>query len=57
MKLRWFIVALVIMWALWVVTGGYTERRDSADKPFITEPDKPFDSGRPYTYQEFKNKY
>ena len=56
-ELKWFILALIIMWILWVLTGGYTERTDNKDKPFIEQPTKAFDSGRPYTFEEFQQRY
>jgi len=53
---KWFLIALVVMWILWVLTGGYQERVDNKNKPFIEEPKKAFDTGRPYTIEEFKNR-
>lgn len=56
-ELKWFLLALIIMWVLWVLSGGYQERIDSKDKPFIEQPTQPFSTGTPYTYEEFKNRY
>ncbi len=56
-ELKWFILALIVMWVLWVLSGGYQERIDSKDKPFIEAPTEPFSTGRPYTIEEFNQRY
>ena len=53
---KWFLLALLGLWILWAGTGGYTERTDNKDKPFIERPKEPFSNGRPYTFEEFKNR-
>ena len=52
----WFLFALILLWILWVLTGGY-ERVENKDKPFIDRPTEPFQAGDPYTYDEFKERY
>lgn len=55
-ELKWFLLALLVMWILWVLTGGYEERTDNKDKPFLAPPTEPFTTGRPYTIDEFKSR-
>ncbi len=55
-ELKWFLLALLVMWILWVLTGGYEERTDNKDKPFLEQPTEPFSTGRPYTIEEFRNR-
>ncbi len=52
-ELKWFLLALITLWVLWVLTGGYT-RVENKHLPFIEQPQEPFSTGRPYTYEEFK---
>lgn len=52
---KWFLLALLGLWILWAGTGGYSERTDNKDKPFLEQP-APIESGRPYTFDELKNR-
>jgi hypothetical protein len=52
-ELKWFLIALVVMWLLWVVTGGYTHVQN-INKPFLEQP-APIENGQPYTLQQLKD--
>ncbi|HVY36070.1 MAG TPA: hypothetical protein VG982_02225 [Candidatus Paceibacterota bacterium] len=52
-ELKWFLIALVVMWLLWVVTGGYTHVQN-INKPFLEQP-TPIENGQPYTLQQLKD--
>lgn len=53
-ELKWFIVVLVVLWMLWVATGGYS-RIENGDKPFLEQP-SPIEGGKPYTLDELKRR-
>ncbi len=52
--LRWFILAIIGLWIVWVLTGG-PERLENKDKPFLEQP-APIEGGHIYTIEELKVK-
>jgi len=44
--LKWILGALIILFFIWLLTGGYSRFEDK-NKPFLKPPD-PLDSGEPY---------
>ncbi len=53
-ELKWFILALVILWILWVLTGG-PAHQESKTRPFIEQP-APIEGGNPYTLDELRDR-
>jgi hypothetical protein len=53
-ELKWFISALLLLWVLWVLSGG-PSRYENKTRPFLEQP-APIETGRPYTFDELKNK-
>lgn len=53
-ELWWFILALIILWVLWVLSGGPTHE-ESKTRPFLEQP-APIEGGRPYTIEELREK-
>ena len=44
-ELKWFLIAGIILYALWYLTGGPTAM--DRDKPFLHQP-APIENGKPY---------
>lgn len=53
-ELGWFILALIILWVLWVLSGGPTHQ-ESRTRQFIEQP-APIESGRIYSLDELKDR-
>lgn len=54
MKMYWFVIILIVLWALWVVMGG-PSKIENHDTPFLEQP-KPIEAGKVYTLEELKER-
>ena len=52
--LRWFILAFIGLWVLWVLSDG-PAKLENKDKPFLEQP-APIEGWQPYTVQQLKDK-
>ena len=53
--LRWFILAIVGLWVIWLMTGG-PERYENKTNQFIDAPQAPGESGRIYNKTELEKR-
>ncbi len=53
MEAKWFILALILLWLMWLATGG-PARTENNNAPFLEEP-APINSGQPYTLKQLKD--
>jgi hypothetical protein len=51
--LKWFIVIMIVLWILWVATGG-TTHLENRNRPFLEEPN-PINSGQAYTLEQLQD--
>lgn len=54
MKMYWFVIILVLLWAMWVVTGG-PQKIENHNAPFLEQPN-PIETGRVYTLEELRER-
>lgn len=52
--MSFFIIALIILWVLWVLTGG-PANVENHTRPFLEQPE-PVDTGRVYTLEELRER-
>lgn len=53
-ELKWFLLAFIILWVLWLLTGG-PSRNENRYRPLLEQP-APLEGGRPYTIEDLKAK-
>ncbi len=52
---RWFILAIVGLWVIWLMTGG-PERYENKSNQFIDAPKAPGEAGRIYNKTELEKR-
>jgi hypothetical protein len=53
-ELKWFLIAMIALWILWVISGG-PQATENKTRPFLEQP-APVEGGRPYTLEELKDR-